>query len=323
MSIDAGRISRPTVDHALYLFEGEADLISTAGARLADALAAGGSIVIVAAPAHLAAFEDYLRTAGVDLTRARADGTLRSLDAQETLDRFMVGGLPDRDRFDAVLRATIREAIRPDADLTVFGEMVALLWDQGNVTGALALEESWDELLATEPFSLICAYARSSLSETDGGAVPDVCRAHREVIDPGAADDPPTSPWRGRRADRRFDGRTAPRDARAFAGGVLRDWGLHDRTEDAVAIVSELTANAVVHAASDPVVMLSTHEGTLRIAVQDGSPGEPVAATDPSASATTGRGLALVSALSDRWGYIGVGAGKRVWAELSLDGRRD
>lgn len=54
-----------------------------------------------------------------------------------------------------------------------YGEMVALLWDEGNATGALRLEELWDELQRETEFSLLCAYPEDAL-----GGEADCARVH-------------------------------------------------------------------------------------------------------------------------------------------------
>ena len=44
-----------------------------------------------------------------------------------------------------------------------FGEMVGLLWDQGNIEGALELESMWNDLAEHHDFALFCGYAMSAL----------------------------------------------------------------------------------------------------------------------------------------------------------------
>lgn len=51
--------------------------------------------------------------------------------------------------------------------LTVFGEMVALLWAQGNKQGALELEALWNDVLSERTFYLHCAYPRRAFSNED------------------------------------------------------------------------------------------------------------------------------------------------------------
>jgi hypothetical protein len=64
----------------------------------------------------------------------------------------------------------------------VFGEMVALLWDFGQVAAAIEVEAMWNELAAQYQFSLLCAYPADSVR---GGqhqdALTEVCRVHASV----------------------------------------------------------------------------------------------------------------------------------------------
>lgn len=81
--------------------------------------------------------------------------------------------------------------------------------------------------------------------------------------------------------------------------------------------VSELLTNAIIHGLP-PVVILARIDGqTLRIEIGDGSParGTPQQA---SATASGGRGLAIVDAVAHRWGIESRGGGKAVWLEYSL-----
>jgi hypothetical protein len=117
--------------------------------------------------------------------------------------------------------------------------------------------------------------------------------------------------------------------ARRHARLVLDDWGLHDLSDDALAVVSELVTNAVQAAPPAwlmPAVQLSLFADTWRllIVVEDGSPWPPVPA-DAVASAEGGRGLMMVDALSVRWGWFPAhhrAMAKYVWAEMSA-GRSD
>jgi hypothetical protein len=101
---------------------------------------------------------------------------------------------------------------------------------------------------------------------------------------------------------------------------VLADAGLDGPlVDDAALVVTELVANAVLHAGG-PVQLLVTFAGTgLRLAVSDGSPAPPVERSYGT-GASTGRGLALVSHIAQRWGVDRTDAGKTVWAELPVDG---
>jgi hypothetical protein len=64
-----------------------------------------------------------------------------------------------------------------------FGEMTDLLARQGNLDGALRLEELWNELAETYTFSLLCAYSLSAFSEdTHDAALRAICNQHSHVL---------------------------------------------------------------------------------------------------------------------------------------------
>jgi hypothetical protein len=116
--------------------------------------------------------------------------------------------------------------------------------------------------------------------------------------------------------------REAPAAARHFAVGALRRWAGADLAEhadladDAALVVTELAANAVVHARSGFTVTLSVPGDVLRISVRDASP-LPSSGAGPALPPAPLHGLGAVDALASRWGVKSLGnAGKTVWVDL-------
>ncbi|ABS01723.1 putative anti-sigma regulatory factor, serine/threonine protein kinase [Kineococcus radiotolerans SRS30216 = ATCC BAA-149] len=91
---------------------------------------------------------------------------------------------------------------------------------------------------------------------------------------------------------------------------------------DAEVCLSELVTNALLHAGTDLVVRVGLTPAVLRLEVSDGSPVVPQW-VPRSLTASTGRGLRLITALSvARGGDVHPdGRGKTVWCELALTGR--
>ena len=84
---------------------------------------------------------------------------------------------------------------------------------------------------------------------------------------------------------------------------------------------SELLANAVLHGPQDGEITVEVvhGDGTVRVSVGDGGPRSPVVLHREPAAAN-GRGMAIVEAMSTRWGVVeGDDGGKTVWFELDLD----
>jgi anti-sigma regulatory factor (Ser/Thr protein kinase) len=119
------------------------------------------------------------------------------------------------------------------------------------------------------------------------------------------------------------NGAQSGRMARKFTRVTLSDWGLGSLIDDAEAIVGEFVANAVSHAArtagpnlQQVGLRLLRRTGEVMCAVLDPSDMAPVLRM-PNKNDEAGRGLQMVDALSDVWGWSPVtGRGKAVWAIL-------
>jgi anti-sigma regulatory factor (Ser/Thr protein kinase) len=109
--------------------------------------------------------------------------------------------------------------------------------------------------------------------------------------------------------------------ARRRAQRLVTEWGHGLLAPDAALLVSELGGNAVLHGClRDRLfrVELSLFPHTLRIDVSDPRGELLPRPRDVPGDATSGRGLCIVGALSDRWGTAARTVGKSVWCELDV-----
>jgi hypothetical protein len=98
------------------------------------------------------------------------------------MDKFMVADWPSAAGFWQVISPIIAQAAEAGAPVHVFGEMVALLWDFGQVNEAVEVEAMWNELAAQYQFSLLCAYPAGSVrGDQHQDALAEVCRVHATV----------------------------------------------------------------------------------------------------------------------------------------------
>jgi hypothetical protein len=308
-------------DHIVNFYDDESDLVSDVGGFLADDLHADEVVVVLATPAHRHAIDALLERRLTDGRGAPEPARYVSLDAREVLSSFMVGGAPDRGRFIAVVGGLIARAAEGGRPVRAYGEMVALLWQEGNVSGAIELEELWNELARDHEFALYCAYPMSAVVNNDDlTAARRVCEEHSRVIAPSSyASVGPARVPTGAMAERSQLFVPVPLAARAvrrFVGQTLDAWGLGELDTDATIVVSELASNALLHASCPFRVLIRRCESAVRIEVQDLSVAPP-RRCDVAVDALGGRGVALVAALSTRWGTEPAPDGKVVWAELA------
>jgi signal transduction histidine kinase len=173
--------------HLVQFYDDDAFLLDAVAEFAGGALDASGAAIVIATPKHREGIAERLQTAGVDLAAADARGRYVPLDAAETLEHFMVGGvahgMPDPERFEAVVGRAVAGAGKGGRHLRAFGEMVALLVDEGNPTAAVRLEQLWNDLGQRQRFALFCAYPMDCLGGEDlVEVVEEVCAAHTSVI---------------------------------------------------------------------------------------------------------------------------------------------
>ncbi|WP_244181875.1 ATP-binding protein [Streptomyces curacoi] len=141
----------------------------------------------------------------------------------------------------------------------------------------------------------------------------------RHVTRPEA---PRTSP---RSAALRLVGEQGCGQARDFVRRTLDGWALGHCSADALMVVTELAANAVLHAVpqspadgeADVWLKLSLRPAHLVCAVADPSSSPPVYPQAGDPFDEHGRGLRIIEALSEHWGWTRrPPAGKTVWAML-------
>jgi anti-sigma regulatory factor (Ser/Thr protein kinase) len=290
------------IGHAVQFYREDAELFDTVGAYVADGIRDGDVSILVATEPHLRGFESALVAAGVDPVEARMDGLLVSVDADATLARVFRNRHLDRAAFASTLETVMRRAVDGRRRIRVFGEMVSLLWNAGDVIGAIELEALCNQLRREISFSMLCGYHGESLwDDSHAEALSAVCRLHSAVL--GHFPNEVTSPG----------------EARRLVGQALLQWGHAPQLSDSIAlVVTELASNAVTHARSPFSVLARSDQQVIRISVRDASSVIP-ALRQVGPAAGHGMGLQMVDALADSWGVEVTAGGKAVWAQLALE----
>ncbi|WP_027798173.1 ATP-binding protein [Paraburkholderia dilworthii] len=173
-------------DHFVQFYESDAGLTEDVGVFLLRALNAGGSAIVIATSDHLASLTSWLDARHGAATQRDKRDALILLDAHATLERFMVDGWPDEALFASTVGAVVASASCSGQPLHAFGEMVAVLCEQGLGEAALQLEELWNRLAESYRFSLFCAYPGSAFPGAEHTQLfRHICHAHKHVL-PGS-----------------------------------------------------------------------------------------------------------------------------------------
>jgi hypothetical protein len=123
-------------------------------------LSRGDGLLVIATEKVVPLFREELVALGIDPDALVHDGRLTILDSRKTLDQILLGGRPDWKRFVRTVTPMVRKVRdqSPSGQVCAYGDMVGLLWRAGYFGAAICLEECWNQLLASDPFPLFCAY---------------------------------------------------------------------------------------------------------------------------------------------------------------------
>lgn len=171
--------------HDVQFYEGDEFLVNVVANFLADGIRAGQPHIVIATESHRRDFAQALRSLGYETDELFSGREVVWLDARQTLGAFMEGGMPSRELFMATVGNVFERVLDKRTYLVVraYGEMVDLLWKDGNVEGAIALEELWNELAIKYSFSLLCAYSMGSFfKETHTESFRRICSQHSHTL---------------------------------------------------------------------------------------------------------------------------------------------
>lgn len=310
-------------DHMVHIYEDEAELTSVVGEFLITGVRAGEVTVLIATEPHRRIFAGAMEGAGIDLVEAERTGAVLVLDASDTLSALAPDAGIDHALFHQVIGDLMDGAAGHGRPVRAYGEMVALLWDDGDVMGALELESLWNQLGRRTPFTLLCGYPARSMSEPQhADALHQICHLHSSLVaSPHRLESGRGSPGCSEASAEFGPELDAPRKARMFVLGTLHGWGQTDAdlTRDAALITTELATNALLHVGAPfaMTVRMRADGPAVRVEVRDVN-SDALTVGHPGRTAVSGRGLGIVAQLASCWGIEGTDDGKIVWAELPL-----
>jgi len=176
-----------SVIHSVHFYEHDEALVQRLRSIIVPAIDVGNSVLIVATEEHCRQVKAALAANEVDSAVLEQQGRLTFGEAHELLANIIVDGFPDRERFfssigDLIGRAR-QSAWNGHRGVTVFGEMVAVLWEEGNRIAALQLESLWNDLLYDSEFHLHCAYPRNLFrTNAEAAMIRAICDVHSHVV---------------------------------------------------------------------------------------------------------------------------------------------
>lgn len=169
-------------EHLVQIYEDDQSFLDKLEAFVAGGLVGDEAVVVIATPAHLSALHRRLLKRGVEITAAMQGEQYLALDAEAMLSIFMIDGWPDEERFNRFVMGILGRAAIGGRRVRAFGEMVAILWAQGNSGATVQLEHLWQDFCKQHQLALFCAYPKSGFTRKSSQSMHEICSAHSRVI---------------------------------------------------------------------------------------------------------------------------------------------
>ena len=170
-------------DHMVQVYENEKIFLDTLEGFAGTGFLANDSVVIIATSNHLDALNTRLRSQGFDLNALTAADQYIPIDAEDLLSILLVDGWIDEGIFNSFISDIVNRAKQRNGKVRAFGEMVAVLWGQGNCGATVQLENLWNQLHGKSPFTLFCAYPKTGFTKSASDSIDIICKQHGKVID--------------------------------------------------------------------------------------------------------------------------------------------
>ena len=182
---DISPASRPAgIRHEVGFYFDDERFVAGVSRFIEPALRSGNAVIVVATALHRQHLMRRLRTDGLEVEAAIEQRRYLALDAADAVSSFMGNGLPDPVRFLTLfgdLIATAADAAKTeDHRVTIFGEGVSLLWEGGNLEGAIEVERLSNLLSRTLDVDILCGYSVQGTS-IDDVTHERICAEHSAV----------------------------------------------------------------------------------------------------------------------------------------------
>jgi len=169
-------------DHVIQIYENDGVFLDALAGFVGGGINAGDCCIIIATDSHLEALETRLTGYGIQIHDLISENRYIPLNAQETLDKFMVNGWPDETLFNKTVSEVIERGSCNNRRIRAFGEMVAILWAEGHSGATVHLEHLWNKFCQKQSFCLFCAYPKSGFTEDINTSIMHICGSHSKMI---------------------------------------------------------------------------------------------------------------------------------------------
>jgi len=170
-------------DHFLQIYESDEIFLDSLEAFANSGFANDDGVIIIATDSHLLALNRRLEK-NYNLNKLKAERQYIPIDAENALSEITNGDNIDEVKFHTLIDKLLSRVNKQRGGMVrVFGELVAILWGQGNRKAVIKLEKLWHELCSSGVLCLFCAYPKSGFRQDAIKSIKDICECHNNILE--------------------------------------------------------------------------------------------------------------------------------------------
>lgn len=173
--------------HVLQLYESDEAFLNLLEGFVVEGIKGADAVIVICTEDHLKSLDARLIECGLDMKTLQEDNQYIPVNADVTLSGFMINGKPDLHRFEKMIKGLMNRAQKNGRKIRAFGEMVAILWEQGNIEATMTLEHLWNDYLKKDSFCLYCAYPANGFTQKSYKFLTDICCSHALMVRAGSS----------------------------------------------------------------------------------------------------------------------------------------
>jgi PAS domain S-box-containing protein len=168
-------------NHLVHFYEEEENLFKNITSFALRTLNTSDAVVIVAVKSRLDRLENFLKAQQVNIDFKKKTQQIVFLDADTTLNDLMPFGFIDQAIFKNMVDELLSSLTQKYTNVFLYGEMVNLLAEKGDLSSCLALEGMWNGFMQKYRFTILCGYSIYTFKEDQPTDFHAICAAHSQV----------------------------------------------------------------------------------------------------------------------------------------------
>lgn len=182
-SLETISFQSAAVDHIVQICNNEASQAEILTHYIQKGLLNDEAVIVIARASLRKNVISKLDTLGLNVHALKNKDQVKFFDAEFLLSDLLLDGVIEEQAFQRFVALPVQAVKSKYGKVRAFGEMVDVLWQNGQHDSALRLEDLWNDLCKKEELQLLCTYLLTSLDpDSYDQSLEHICECHTHLV---------------------------------------------------------------------------------------------------------------------------------------------